>query len=377
MARGSAGRRDGTGARHPFVRSDARLGRRARSLIGLGYARPMRRTSLLWLSLVLGGCGFGLFGDDYDDGDEDGGGGEGWGEGGATEGGVSGGVSDTGGWGVTSGEPTTTGIEPTGADNEPPVDGLCPCVADNEDIYVLSDYGSIWRFDPSDLSWTFVTDVECGGMTSTFSMGVSRKGRAWVQYVNGDLYTVDLKDPGSACKDPGFMPGDPKFPNFGMAFVTEDATNQCDRLYAHSGIEPGLQGPGVGALGVIDPQTLVLSEIAAIDSAWGELTGTGDGRLFAFEGDVETYIREYDKATGAVLGTWALPGLANPDAFAFAYWGGDFYLFVTKPNDLAGQSMVLRLDFDESDGNGLALTTAVETAPIRIVGAGVSTCAPL
>lgn len=337
---------------------------------------PMRGSSLLWLSLSLGGCGFGLFGDGFDEGDEEGEG-EGWGEAGAATEGWTGGVSDTEWGGVTSDQPPTTGIEPTGADNEPPVDGQCPCVADNEDIYVLSDYGSIWRFDPADLSWTFVTDVECGGMTSTFSMGVSRKGRAWVQYINGDLYTVDLQDPGSACKDPGFMTGHPKFPNFGMAFVTQDATDHCDRLYAHSGIAPGLQGPGVGALGVIDPQTLVLSEIAAIDDAWGELTGTGDGRLFAFEGDVDTYIREYDKATGAVLGSWPLPGLANPDAFAFAYWGGDFYLFVTRPNDLTGASMVLHLDFDESDGNGMALTTAVETAPIRIVGAGVSTCAPL
>lgn len=339
---------------------------------------PMRRSSLLWSSLVLGGCGLGFFGDDYGDDGGDGGEGEGWAEvGSPTEGGASGGDSATGGWGFTDGEPTTTGIEPTGADNEPPVDGQCPCVADNEDIYVLSDYGSIWRFDPGDLSWTFVTDIECGGMNSTFSMGISRKGRAWVQYINGDLYTVDLKDPDGACKDPGFMAGNPKFPNFGMAFVTPDASDSCDRLYAHSGIDPGLQGPGVGALGVIDPQTLVLSEIAAIDSAWGELTGTGDGRLFAFEGDSDTFIREYDKATGAVLGTWPLPGLANPDAFAFAYWGGDFYMFVTRPNDLSGQSMVLRLDFDESDGDGMALTTVVETAPIRIVGAGVSTCAPL
>jgi hypothetical protein len=336
----------------------------------------MRRSSLLWLSLVVGGCGFDLFGDGDGGGD-----GDGWGEAGAV---ATGGSEGSGGWategggGVTEGDqPPTTGIEPTGADNEPPVDGQCPCVADNEDIYVLSDYGSIWRFDPSDLSWTFVTDVECGGMTSTFSMGVSRKGRAWVQYFDGDLYTVDLKDPGSACKDPGFVPGDPKFPNFGMAFVTNDATDHCDKLYAHSGIEPGLQGPGVGGLGVIDPQTLVLSEIAAIDHAWGELTGTGDGRLFAFEGDTSTWIREYDKVTGAALGTWPLPGLESPDAFAFAYWGGDFYLFVTEPGDLEGQSLVLHLDFDESDGNGVALTTIVPSAPIRIVGAGVSTCAPL
>lgn len=354
----------------------------------------MRRFSLLWLSLLVGGCGgFGLFGDGdggggegaEDEGDSEvegegggspsGGGGASWTGGG---GGGGGGVTDGGTFGDTEWDwPPTTGIEPTGADNELPEDGQCPCVADNEDIYLLSDYGSIWSFDPTDSSFNFITDVECGGMTSAFSMGVSRKGRAWVQYVDGDLYTVDLKDPGSACKDPGFAAGHPKFPNFGMAFVTNDASDHCDRLYAHSGISPDLEGPGVGALGVVDPQTLVLSEIAAIDQAWGELTGTGDGRLFAFQGAGSTWIREYDKATGAALGTWPLPGLASPGAFAFAYWGGDFYLFATEYQDFEGPSRVLHLDFDGSDGNGVALTTLVEKAPIRIVGAGVSTCAPL
>ena len=351
---------------------------------------PMRRSSVLWLSWLLGGCGFGLFGGDDASGGDGGdgggdggdGGGDGWGEAGGSGG--EGGGGETGGHEGDSnftdggGEPTTTGIEPTGADNDLPEGDQCPCVADNQDIYVLSEFGSIWSFDPSDASFDFITDVECGGMTDSFSMGVSRKGRAWVQYVSGDLYTVDLKDPGSACKDPGFIPGTPKFPNFGMAFVTNDANDHCDKLYAHSGIEPGLQGQGVGGLGVIDPQTLVLSEIVAIDEGWGELTGTGDGRLFAFQGDQQTWIREYDKVTGEVLGTWPLPGLASPGAFAFAYWGGDFYLFVTTEEGFFdGPSQVLHLDFDGSDGNGVVLTTLVEAAPIRIVGAGVSTCAPL
>lgn len=346
----------------------------------------MGRSSLLGLCVALGGCGFGLFGGDDASGGGDGGdgGGDGWGEDGGSSKGGGGTPTEGGGdgWGEgdtewTESGPPTTGIEPTGADNELPEEDQCPCVADNQDIYLLSDNGSIWSLDPTDNSFTFITDVECGGMTDTFSMGVSRKGRAWLQYVSGDLYTVDLTDPGSPCKDPGFISGAPKFPNFGMAFVSNDASDYCDKLYAHSGIAPELEGPGVGALGVIDPQTLVLSEIVAIDHAWGELTGTGDGRLFAFQGYEETWIREYDKATGAVLGTWPLPGLASPGAFAFAYWGGDFYLFVTDPEDLVGASHVLHLDFDESDGNGVVLTTLIESAPIRVVGAGVSTCAPL
>jgi hypothetical protein len=40
-------------------------------------------------------------------------------------------------------------------------------------------------------------------------------------------------------------------------------------------------------------------------------------------------------------------------------------------------SKVTHLDYDDSDMNGKQdLTTIVNAAPIRIVGAGVSTCAP-
>ena len=294
-----------------------------------------------------------------------------------TTGGDDGGAP-TGGWGSQSGggQPTTTGIEMTGADNDPELDG-CPCAQGTELVYVLSDVGSLWSFDPKTGTFDFIADIDCGGMTDTYSMGVSRKGRAWIQYMSGDLYTVDLNDPGDpvACKDPGFVPGHPLFPNFGMAFVANSLQDPCDKLYAHSGIDPELQGEGVGALGVIDPYSLQLSTIAPIDFAWGELTGTGTGRLFAFQGTAPALLTEYDKATGAVLDVLPLPGLKSDSAFAFSWWGGDFYLFTDDSLDLAGPSQVWHLDYDDSDGLGQELTL-LATAPIRIVGAGVSTCAP-
>lgn len=350
------------------------------------FAVAISGSRLLWIPLLVCGCGLGLF----DDNDNDDGGEGGRDDGGAEDGWVTGGTPTDGNWEGGEGGPgggaeggpggeggaSTTGIEPTGADNELPEGDQCPCVADNEDVYVLSDVGTIWKFDPKDNSFDFITEVSCGGMIDTFSMGVSRKARAWVQYFGGDLYTVDLKDPGSACKDPGFENNNPLFPNFGMAFVADGINSPCDRLYAHSGIDPALIGEDVGALGVIDPITLELSEIAMIDFAWGELTGTGDGRLFAFQGAEPPFISEYDKDTGALLGSWPLPGLSSPDAFAFAAWGGDFYLFMTSSDDYLGNSRVVHFDFDESDGDGKAITTIVDQAPIRIVGAGVSTCAP-
>src|SRR5690606_5436581 len=123
----------------------------------------------------------------------------------------------------------------------------------------------------------------------------------------------------------------------------------------------------------IDPYTLELSTIAPIDYAWGELTGTGSGRLFAFQGSAPAILTEYDKLTGEVLDTLALPGLHSDGSFAFAWWAGDFYLFTADID--ATTSQVWHLDHDDSDDSGQALTLRGE-APIQIVGAGVSTCAP-
>jgi hypothetical protein len=53
--------------------------------------------------------------------------------------------------------------------------------------------------------------------------------------------------------------------------------------------------------------------------------------------------------------------------WAFAFWGGDFWVF-TAP---AGDSRITR--FRPSDGS---VTTVVDSLGAIIVGAGVSTCAP-
>ena len=270
------------------------------------------------------------------------------------------------------------GIEMTTADNEDPGEAVCACAEDNDGIYLLSDEGKIWSFDPDTLEFRFRTRIECGEMsTDTISMGVSRKGRAWVEYDGGDIYTVDLTRHGAVtrCQDPGFASDDPLFERFGMAFVGDGAEDRCDRLYLHTSVDSSWVGERVGALGVVDPQTLELARIAPVDSGWAELTGTRDGRLFAFGAASPSVLSEYDKRSGRVLGRWPLPGIGDFSAFAFAFWGGYFYFF-TDDAALYGRSRVTKFDFADLDGQGMVLSTVVAQAPMRIVGAGVSTCAP-
>jgi len=82
---------------------------------------------------------------------------------------------------------------------------------------------------------------------------------------------------------------------------------------------------------------------------------------------------EVDKASGATLDVIPLPGVKTGGGFAF--FGGDFYFFTDSMSD--GKSEVTHIDHDDSDKNGLQdLKVIYQDAPLRIVGAGVSTCAP-
>ena len=106
-----------------------------------------------------------------------------------------------------------------------------------------------------------------------------------------------------------------------------------------------------------------------------ELTGTGDGRAYMFAGTPAKLI-EIDKTNGNILSTTNL-GLDLTNAFAFAFFNGDFYFF-TEVGGFNTNSKVTWLDFDDSEGelaNGPQVINM--NAPIRIVGAGVSTCAPV
>ena len=69
-----------------------------------------------------------------------------------------------------------------------------------------------------------VADVACGGMHDTFSMGVSRKGRAWIQYLSGDLYTVVLTRAPLSGEEPSFVAdGSPVRPPSGVNRVQAEA----------------------------------------------------------------------------------------------------------------------------------------------------------
>lgn len=260
-----------------------------------------------------------------------------------------------------------------------PVDvGPCACAPQTDLVQVLSSSGELWSFDPATLSFASIGAVDCPVFsTQSFSLAVSRTGDVLVEFLStGDVFALSLDD--VTCSDPGYEPPPAEPRRFGLAFVADDLRTAapCESLlgvgYSGGGWD---EGPGIGTLVELDPDTLQRTELGALDYDGGELAGTADGRLFVFAGVPEAELSELDPQTGAVLSTLPLPGVTLTDAFAMAFWGGDFWFFVEAPG--SDVSRVLRLDYDDSEGRGAAaLTTAVEQAPIRIVGAASSTCVP-
>jgi len=269
--------------------------------------------------------------------------------------------------GSSTGDTTTGGVEPACA---------CPDieVALDDGIFVLSDNSELYKFYPETNQFEMLGAFKCGNASGTFSMAVDRLGFAWVMFSNplGKIWKLDVTNVAN-CSDPGYQPGQQGVNYFGMAFVSNSQFDQCDKLYGNTfnGFGGFSEGPNFGDFLTVDPDTLVLNKVAKTTFNGAEMTGTGDGRVFMFGGANPAKLVEVDKLTGQYLEVTPLGGLELTNAFAFSFFAGDFYMF-TESNNNPFVSKVTHYDYDGDK----ALTTVVQTAPIRIVGAGVSTCAP-
>jgi hypothetical protein len=233
-------------------------------------------------------------------------------------------------------------------------------------IYVVMDDKSIYAFDPPSATFAPRGVLGCMDNDQAFSMAVDRKGVAFVEFTpfsqlgNDNLYEVDTKD--GTCVPTIYQP-DKAFDAFGMGYVA-NTNNGGETLYLAS---------ADGILATLDTKTFARTEIGTFSKPLGEaeLTGTADGRLFAFGLDKNTgmtTLAEVDPKTAEVLSDQGLPIGQNTSAWAFANWGGDFYFFTTQ-NGV--NSIVTKFDPNAH------VFTHVADAPGKIVGSGVSTCAPL
>ena len=308
----------------------------------------MVRRSFFWFACALSlsfGCGSAADKSTFDDGNGAAGQGQFAGGSGGSAG-AGGGFQNTGG--------STTG--------DPP---LCGDVG--QSIFVVSSPDSnLLRFDPKALTFTKIGKLNCasGGLATPFSMAIRRDGSAYILYDNGRIYRASTKD--ASCADSGYTPNQQGISQFGMGYVSDGPGSSAETLF--------IMDNGASGLAKI-PDDGKLVKVAQFDGGLagrsGEVTGTGEGRLFGFFVDItnakKTSVAEIDKTSGHVISNEQqnLPAIS---AWAFAHWGGSFYLF---NGGGTGNSRVDKF----TPGKGTAQVVA--NAGYRIVGAGVSTCAPI
>ena len=233
------------------------------------------------------------------------------------------------------------------------------CVESSDLIYTVDkNTQNMYLFDPNSSSFSLLGSLPCddwGWEGDPGSMGVSRNGFAYVRYSGGLLYEVDLTD--LSCRESRFS--EHNFGAYGMGYATNHGNTWQDQLYIAN-------NDTIASLNVQDGQYRTIGHMPS----QSELTGNADGELWAFLPlEQPAKLVQVDKNNGNIVESISISSfsLQDLDTFAFAYWGGDFYLFVR----LYGQSTnVYKV---EKDGTQ---TMVLQDSGLNIVGAGVSTCAP-
>lgn len=248
---------------------------------------------------------------------------------------------------------------------------LAECEASTRDPYVLASDNTLYEFVPETLEFKSKGVLSCptGGAAPT-SMAVDRQGVAWVRHSDGTVWKVSTKD--LSCEPTKWESPAQSFAKFGMGFSSESKGSSNEVLF--------LSDSAGGGLGRMERDTFAFRFVGPytgeLEGKGSELTGTGDGKLYGFFTTVPATIAEISKGTGQILDAKPLAGVTAGEAWAFSFYGGDFYIYTAAGSNggppLANKgSNVTR--FSPTDGS---IKVVKENLGFTIVGAGVSTCAP-
>lgn len=258
-----------------------------------------------------------------------------------------------------------------GGGSKTPPSSTSDCSDASKLVYVVSEDHDLYSFAPDKLAFAKIGKLSCEPAGRPNSMSVGRDGTAWINYDSGAIYKVSTKD--ASCTKSTFVPNG--FVVYGMGFSTKSAGSADETLFVVGAVN-GVNDDDHWSVSTIDTTSLKLSPLGdftgALRGRGAELTGTGDGHLFGFVTTrPSATLAEIDPKTGATSKETTLPGVNANDQteFAFSFWGGDFW-FYSATGDNA--SSVTRLD---KATNEVSVVKA-DVGGFRIVGAGVSTCAP-
>lgn len=267
----------------------------------------------------------------------------------ATEGNNSGFVENSAA--PDSGPPPPTGNFSEAGAGDPDPSILEDCAEETQQIYVVATDKSLYRFYPQKLEFVRVGTLGCATAAGTFSMAIDRKGIAWVEFTDGSVWSVDTTN--ASCKPTSFVTGQKGFETFGMGFAKNEGEEKGETLF--------VAGDGLASL---DTKTFELSFKGSLTYGRTELTSI-DTSLYAYS--IESgVIADVDKTNGSTKKTYRTSAIDPFGGFAFAHWGGDFWVFTGQTTSRVTR---YRVSSDES-------LVMVPDTGMLIVGAGSSTCAP-
>jgi hypothetical protein len=267
------------------------------------------------------------------------------------------------------------------------VDGFDGCGPLTRPIYAFDVNNALLRFDPLLLGSQTAPIQSLGvpicnvgpalpgwaGGTSVISMSVDRLGFVWALYSSGEIFTINPAT--LACANTGYAPAQTAaWQLFNMAFAGPVTANE-QSLYVSGG---SVDMASTGNLGKIDPVALTVQTIGVLGGAADfsvSLAGVGTTDLFGLYPAISspTFLRQIDRTTGAVVGTpLAVSGFGGAtSAWAFAHWGGKFWVFVTTDNGVVQTTTLYSVDRTTGAQQG-ELTNLAFTP----TSAGSSTCVP-
>lgn len=249
------------------------------------------------------------------------------------------------------------------------------CAAETQFVYVIDSSNVLYKFDPtiaSPAAFTTIGTMGCNAGAGPNSMSIGRDGSAYVLYGTDNglggyncagVYRVDITT--AACQGPTpFQCGSSGFKKFGMGFTTDVPGGNADTLYIGNSLNP--------ALGRVDLASGQVTQVGMLPGG-AEFTGNSNAELWGFFPDQNAVV-QLDKNSGGSLKSYPLSGLPSTlgsgYAYAFAFWGGAFYVFY-EVDSVDNSTNVYKLT---PDGN---FVKYIPNTGLRVVGAGVSTCAPL
>lgn len=264
------------------------------------------------------------------------------------------------------------------------------CVDGAKLVYLVSTQNDLWSFDPGSLAFKKMGPLDCPTASTPESLAIDEKANVYVAMMDGTLFAADAQT--AHCKPTTYAIEQQKRRIYDMAFVrggsTETLFVATTCCYDAGGVT--ITDHGGGGLATLSRPAFALdlvgdftSDLAGYPAA---LAGTGDGRLFAFVPSVAvtsdaglTGVPMLALVDASQKGTAPTPTPIALDAsqvkagaaFAFSFWGGDFWFYSAAGT--SDPSTVTRYRY----GTNKTYAQVVANAGMTIIGAGVSTCAPL